>query len=519
MNHQITEERNKERGSHTSKTPNSRRRGRKKKDVTIPIEPKFMKREKAENIRERKVKEMVLEKIEEEENALNFKFRAKSVPPGISQPFFETIMKNKEEERLRRKEEFKQKQIEAEANPFYERLAKKVKKEPSVVEQSKRSQFRAKPAPMTLPLGYKEQVEKEEQERRRRLKERAEKLAEEAKLPSRMEDASKKPKKQLEYYDKDDCTFKPKIKKELPDFKKEQENFDNDLKAKKESRPKTEQEEFALSKPRETTIKVIREQAKREEEEKKPKKKVGEVPDFDKEHDKFFKKIAERRKAKEGTSEKGENEAPETKPEDGENVEEVKEPEGAEKGEEVAPENSQVERSGLKDLTKSATKAFEEEKKEKLKEYEAKYGANKKMLKEYERRLDEERKKKEEQDRKEKEQQDRLQKIESMKPKVQTTLPHNPKKEVEDKQKELLKRRKEDERAQKEAYEQKIREMNEKLSKKPLLAEDRLHGAKGLAKYRELAKQAMLEANQAEQNNEERNEVAEEIPNVNQENE
>eukprot|EP01017_Pseudomicrothorax_dubius_P027574 TRINITY_DN3197_c0_g1_i4.p1 TRINITY_DN3197_c0_g1~~TRINITY_DN3197_c0_g1_i4.p1 ORF type:complete len:142 (+),score=61.66 TRINITY_DN3197_c0_g1_i4:614-1039(+) len=141
------------------------------------------------------------------------------------------------------------------------------------------------------------------------------------------------------------------------------------------------------------------------------------------------------------------------------------------------------------------------------------------MLKEYERRLDEERKKKEEQDRKEKEQQDRLQKIESMKPKVQTTLPHNPKKEVEDKQKELLKRRKEDERAQKEAYEQKIREMNEKLSKKPLLAEDRLHGAKGLAKYRELAKQAMLEANQAEQNNEERNEVAEEIPNVNQENE
>ena len=138
--------------------------GKGKYNVTVPVPYEFLKQEKKESIRERKLKQMLREKEKKvvEETAVTFK--ANDIPRTTKEPLYQRILARNEQRRseVRRLSLALTKQREKPFS-FYERDKNKVRVESVGMEWP---QFRANKIPwkVLVPL-YKRMVDKIEYER------------------------------------------------------------------------------------------------------------------------------------------------------------------------------------------------------------------------------------------------------------------------------------------------------------------------------------------------------------------
>lgn len=70
--------------------------GKGKYNVTVPVPFEFLNAEKGFSIRQKKVEQMVNEKIREEERALSIEYRAREVPKSVKQNKFEKLMRDQD---------------------------------------------------------------------------------------------------------------------------------------------------------------------------------------------------------------------------------------------------------------------------------------------------------------------------------------------------------------------------------------------------------------------------------------
>jgi hypothetical protein len=126
---------------------------------------------------------------------------------------------------------------------FYERDKAKHIERFNAEEEKEVKQFKAKAMPKVV------QVQEDKEEKKEKRKAHAEALMAESKLPPRMEQAhinsTKKTSKNLE----EQYTFKPAATKPLPDFKKQQEEFEMQLEKHKKQRPTTVPQPFEFTEP------------------------------------------------------------------------------------------------------------------------------------------------------------------------------------------------------------------------------------------------------------------------------
>jgi len=100
------------------------------KGLTIPAGPKFLQREKKENIRQKKVQEWIAQKEKEMEDNLNVRFKANNIPMSTKVPMYDTIKKSHDERRAQVKEQSKAITMQNQKPfSFYERDMNKVKPE------------------------------------------------------------------------------------------------------------------------------------------------------------------------------------------------------------------------------------------------------------------------------------------------------------------------------------------------------------------------------------------------------
>jgi len=226
------------------------------KGLTIPQPFKFQNSKPKEEgkvpIRQAKVQKMVEEKVKEEEDALNFKFRANPLPAYVKVPMYNALVKAQEEKRMDVVEKSKQITL-ANQKPFSfaERDANKEKPLP---KEESFQQFKANPVPQFVQVEMmKEKEEKDKKEREERIKKRMEENAMSAKMPSRMEAAEKakaegtvkkyvNPKK----YQPEEFSHKPNINRDVPDYEQLNQEFNEKLQKKKKDRPKTEAKPFSF---------------------------------------------------------------------------------------------------------------------------------------------------------------------------------------------------------------------------------------------------------------------------------
>lgn len=96
--------------------------GKGKFNVTVPVPFEFMNAEKGFSIRQRKVEQMVHERLKEEDKALAFEYKAKEVPKSVKEKKYDKLMKGQQDRRqeAKRLAMAKIKAIEAPFK-FYER--------------------------------------------------------------------------------------------------------------------------------------------------------------------------------------------------------------------------------------------------------------------------------------------------------------------------------------------------------------------------------------------------------------
>lgn len=172
--------------------------GREKKGrygVTVPKPFGFDIRDKVrpKSIRERKVENMVEEKKYEEDQLLSHTFRCKPIPPEVLQPRYHQIMQFNEDRRAKVKQDCIEitKQREAPFSFWNRDKAKMMQKsesEAGLNAECKRADFKANPIPKACSvLIYNQNLQEEEQARKKRIHEKAEMSYAKASMPSRMQ--------------------------------------------------------------------------------------------------------------------------------------------------------------------------------------------------------------------------------------------------------------------------------------------------------------------------------------------
>ena len=229
--------------------------------MTVPVPFEFMNQEKGFSIRQRKVEQMVEEKIKEEDKAMRFEYRAREVPKNVKEKKFDKLMKGMEERRAEAKRlaMAKIKAIEAPFK-FYERDLKAQKDRVEAAELppnvSEFPAFRAGKIPwrVLVPL-YKSMTDEAENQREKRVKKNAEVALSLAKLPPRMEASERLRKEKIEMGQRSNSvgqqfSFKPPAPKEVPDFKRLHKEFASKLERNKSGTRLTAPKPFNFHEPK-----------------------------------------------------------------------------------------------------------------------------------------------------------------------------------------------------------------------------------------------------------------------------
>lgn len=228
-------------------------------NFTIPEPFDFLRKDYQKKKLE-KIKEILEERVREENYYRNYQFRANELKPGIWGNRFQNIIEYEREQRQLRTDKLKEKII-AEMKPFsfYEKD-----------ERNYKEKIKQEPIPPTYPpfragaikwlsqvLIYEDMIRQEKEERKIRRRERMEKIMLSSKLPPRMQMAEEerikkeKMKKVIEHRkfleDKKRRQFKAK---EVPPFKELQEEFENMLNEKKRAAKLTTPEPFTFHEPK-----------------------------------------------------------------------------------------------------------------------------------------------------------------------------------------------------------------------------------------------------------------------------
>eukprot|EP00698_Gefionella_okellyi_P004553 TRINITY_DN14173_c0_g1_i1.p1 TRINITY_DN14173_c0_g1~~TRINITY_DN14173_c0_g1_i1.p1 ORF type:complete len:514 (-),score=123.66 TRINITY_DN14173_c0_g1_i1:41-1582(-) len=182
---------------------------------------------------------------------LEKRFKAEPIPPST----LESRLKLLEEQQAQRRADVKARSIEITQQKerpftFYYRdkqkwLDRLHKKDP---EPEKYPGFKANPIPITMSIAPTD-VDKVEQERKRRVNERSQRLLQEASLPPRMEMWAKTQGKPMENEvptQERECTFQPHVNHHIPDYKRLQAQFQSTLDRNKRMRPVTPAAPFHL---------------------------------------------------------------------------------------------------------------------------------------------------------------------------------------------------------------------------------------------------------------------------------
>lgn len=235
--------------------------------ITVPRPFKFEKRAemRPKTIREYKLQKMIQEKqIEDEMNHRHF--RASKPPPEVMIPQFKNIMEKehirREEVKTHAKEITKQKEKLFE---FYKREQRKaaLKEELKKEEKQPKTKFKARNPPPDVVTEKMLDPAAEKYAREQRIKERAQKLLGESKLPENMsknEDKMKKKKdERMKALEKELFEFdrRPK-RRDKPDFEKLQNDFQAKLDQKKQQAKPIEVKPFNITEHK-RTIKEIEE--------------------------------------------------------------------------------------------------------------------------------------------------------------------------------------------------------------------------------------------------------------------
>jgi hypothetical protein len=259
------------------------------KEVTIPKGPSMLNRDKKESTVEKKTKEYYDKKKQQDEEEHLKQFRAQEVPMSSKTPMFDNIVRAERERMIKNKAMSKEK-TEAMQKPFsfYEEDKAKVEKkkeianEPPLIGQDFVFNYKAKELPTFYAQADSVKVQQHEQieKKKHQKEEHKQKLIAESKLPPRLEEHKNNKKETIREKKVNEMvqearkreTFAPAINKDVPNFKQLQDQFSEELKHKKESRPKTEALPFDFeAREKEKEQKLAEERAKAREAEKKSK--------------------------------------------------------------------------------------------------------------------------------------------------------------------------------------------------------------------------------------------------------
>jgi len=230
---------------------------------TVPRPFGFEKREedrkKKLSISQRRLREELYERELIQEQEINQPFVAKPVPPTTFMNVLEDKQRREEDRRRKRKEDSFRSLKHAEFS-FMHR--DKDKPKTNKYEEEKQA-FKAKPVPKTSSKEEakrrKQLAEIDEMRRQERIKQRADELYDQAKLPSRMEMAEKQKEddderrrrailqdeEEIPYW-AEECTFTPAIVGDAPDYEARYRKFEEQLASAKGTRHPTDPEPFNL---------------------------------------------------------------------------------------------------------------------------------------------------------------------------------------------------------------------------------------------------------------------------------
>lgn len=226
-------------------------------NFTIPKDFEFTKRDYTQK-KQAKIQEIIDERRRKEDEILAYRFKANYLNRDIFMGSLQNIIEVEKEKRKQRTEKIKEKIIQN-MQPFsfceqderkYKEKLMKVSEPPQFVP------FKATAIPWTSQVNmYDDIITKMEQERKRRVEERAIETKNSAKLPPRMEMHEKNRKLQEEQMK---VTEKSGLKershsfkaKEIPDFAKAHETFINTLERKKSMAKPTEPVPFNFHEPK-----------------------------------------------------------------------------------------------------------------------------------------------------------------------------------------------------------------------------------------------------------------------------
>jgi len=203
----------------------------------VPKPFAFEKREKA--------KKVIKNSANDDKETKNEPFKANPIPISTQLPKYEMIMAKEEARRL----EVKQNSYaitKANEKPFsfYERDKEKymARMNADDIIDDEHKPFKAKPIPPEITLNLYDQMTRErEKNREERIKKRAEELLKESKLPPRMEMDNTRTKRKIV---EELPSFKPETGKPVPDFAKQQADFEAALKKHKAANQATVPEPF-----------------------------------------------------------------------------------------------------------------------------------------------------------------------------------------------------------------------------------------------------------------------------------
>ena len=239
----------------------------KDKEFTIPKGPKMLKRDKKDTIAKRKFDEMEVERKAKEDKELTFKFKANPLPFSTEAPRYNTISNLPEQKALIADEKAQNVQKYS-APSFYERDMEKLNKKknaPPPVDLENKKKYASKP----LPTWYtqvqepsEDLMKKEEEKKKQKMARMAEMLANSAnpvpeKDKTKAQEKQEKTRADMEKENK----FAPKINKNVPDTKAEQEKFQKELEKRKEEsnakQAKTTVTGFALSETKKPKVTAV----------------------------------------------------------------------------------------------------------------------------------------------------------------------------------------------------------------------------------------------------------------------
>jgi len=221
--------------------------------ITIPEPFKFHERDRKrklrKGIRQRWLEKTLADKRYEEDKMINYRFKANPIPKTTSEPRFEMInAAEKQRRELVKKQSIAMTLANEKPFSFYQRdkdfYKRREEEVASRVEDVMKDiqSFKATPIPESVTArNFTEMVQKGENERQERIKNRAKELYSISRLPPRMEmhEKDKDNGKQLIKKYAPDYTFLPPRAREVPDFKAQQDAFQKTLEKHKRAKQLT----------------------------------------------------------------------------------------------------------------------------------------------------------------------------------------------------------------------------------------------------------------------------------------